>query len=335
MSIKRRTAKYVATLIYVDEPQLILLQAGTVRLLAVAIPSPEGSSRFLAVTVNADNWEKYSLGHCDLRYLYSIPTNKILYYFDIMQMSDCKIRMEVAGDIIPEEHLPLPRVFSAHHTSDYEEIVLPKYIEDLSIDGQWEMNEFGKFYQKYSDLYALVSSVKRWRAASASNATKNVIKKEFTDKPFKGGSSYLHLFEGLLEKTPISIRPSLREVSYASPGVVRLRGEKSTFDDLEGVVRNFIEHREEIRKKYTDLRGYLSREGLLSASGSSFSSGAPQERYIRAQARSLSDDLAVVEFDDIAQLTDRNALVEAKIVLAAYRRVEESSMFFAQGRLAY
>jgi hypothetical protein len=335
MALNKRKAQFVATLIYLDEPQLLLLTAGTTRILAVAIPYPEGGAKFLAVTVQQNNWEMYIHGHCDLRFLYTYPRNKILYYFDLMQMEGDTVKMTVADPDIPPEHLPCPRIFASHHTTEWEEAPKSAQIENLAIDGQWEMSEFGKFYQKYADIYALISSVKRWSDHATPDNVKQRIKNEFTDKPFKGGSSYLHLFDGLLEKLPAVDRPSLRQVEYASPGMVSLRGQDITFADVKNVVKNYLGHRTELAKRYDKLYRYLSKAGLLPLSGDNFSENDPSAAYIRNEAKELSDLLGAAEFDDILALTNNNALVAAKVVLAAYRRVEESSAFFAQGRMAF
>jgi len=335
MASRRRKAQYVATLIYIDEPQLILLQAGTTKLLAVAIPCDTENAKFLAVTVNQNNWERYSAGNCDLRFLFSFPHGKILYYLDLMEMKNKTVTMTPAEGEIPEDHLPYPRIFSTDHTTDWEEIKRANYIESLDIDGQWEMNEFGSFYQKYANVYAFISAVKRWGDASTPQAVKGGIKSEFTGKPFQGGSSYVHFFDGLFERIPVSERPGLREVEYASPGFVKLRGESSTFRDMEQVIRNFLGNRSEIAGAYGRLHSYLSRQRLLTLAGRNYPSNDPTAKFIAEQSRELSKLLAVVDFDDIWELTNKNALVAAKVVLATYRRVEDSSRFFAEGRITF
>lgn len=336
MVAKARKAHYLATLIYIDEPHLLLLQSGTTKLLAVAIPTPnEAAALFLAVTVQPHTWDRYIAGNCDLRFLFTFPRNKILYYFDLMQMHINEVKMYLADTPIPEEHLPLPRIFADDHTNDWEPIPRSPHVEALAIDGRWEMHEFGSFYQKYADVYALIATVKIWRDDSTPDALRRVIKSEFTGKPFRGGFSYVHLFDDLFGRIPVQDRPSLKQVEYASPGFVRLRGERATFADMESVIKNYLGNRVEIVKKYLDLHSFLSRAKLLTLPGEKFESDAPSARFILAQAREFADLLSVVDFDDMLNLTNNNVLVAAKVVLAASRRIEDASMFFAEGRMAF
>src|SRR5690349_3279650 len=130
MALRRRKAEYVTTLIYVDEPQLILLKSATVYLLAVAVPSesPE-EAKFLAVTTTTANFERYRAGNSDLRYLFTYPNSRVLYYFDLMKMDQNSIWMDPAPAIIPEQDLPLPRIFANHHTHPWEPIERAAEIE--------------------------------------------------------------------------------------------------------------------------------------------------------------------------------------------------------------
>jgi hypothetical protein len=120
MASHRRRAKYVATLIYVDEPQLILLKSQKNYVMAVAIPtSNKEAMHFLAATVTPINFERYMDGHCDLRYLFSFASKRMIYWFDLMSMKNEDVIMNVFESAIPERFLPMPRIFSSHHTEEY------------------------------------------------------------------------------------------------------------------------------------------------------------------------------------------------------------------------
>lgn len=336
MAVRRRKAEYVTTLIYVDEPQLILLKSATVYLLAVAVPSesPE-EAKFLAVTTTPNNFERYRAGNTDLRYLFTYPNNRVLYYFDLMKMENNVIVMDPAPSEIPEKDLPLPRVFATHHTHAWEPIERAVEVEKLAIDGKWEMQEFGHFYQKYADIYALVLSTKNWLNDSLPQAFRAAIKAEFLARPFKGGFSYVYLFDDLFERIPIVQRPSLKQVKYASPGSVLLTGDSEIFGELESIIRNYLANREQIYAAYVELRQYLSRSHLLRLAGDRYPANDPTAAHIRNEARALSDLLGAFEFETIMKLTNKNALVTAKVILATVRRIDESAAFFAQGRMSY
>lgn len=336
MAVRRRKAEYVTTLIYVDEPQLVLLKSATVYLLAVAVPSesPE-EAKFLGVTTTAANFERYRAGNSDLRYLFTYPNSRVLYYFDLMKMDGKSVWMEPAPAAIPEQDLPLPRIFATHHTHPWEPIERAAEVETLAIDGKWEMQEFGYFYQKYADIYAAVLATKNWMNDQLPQAIRTAIKSEFLTKPFQGGFSYVNLFDDLFDRIPLSQRPSLKKVRYASPGSVLLTGDAAIFGELESIVMNYLANREQIYGAYLELRQYLSQAHLLKLAGNNYFKNDPTAAYVENESRSLSDLLGAFEFDTIMELTDGNALVAAKVVLAMVRRVDESSAFFAQGRMSF
>src|SRR5690606_7887859 len=143
-----------------DEPQVLALQSGKTMILAVAIPdSDEASAMFLATSVRPKHWEEYLDSSVDLRFLFTYPRNRTLYYFNLMAMTEAMVVVMTPFEgSPPEEHLPLPRIFATDHTTEFERPVRASGSEILVIDGDWEMPEFGQFYQKYSDIYAFTAS---------------------------------------------------------------------------------------------------------------------------------------------------------------------------------
>lgn len=336
MAVKRRKAKFEATLIYLDEPQLIALKAGKVPVLAVAVPdeNPE-VAKFLAVTLTQQNWESYLDGNTDLRFLYTYPRSRLLYYFDLMKLKDSEIWLEPAGEVVPEEHLPSPRIFSSEHTEEYKIAARAEEEERLIIDGEWDMSEFGVFYQKYSDIYAFVGSTINWHDPAQSLDVKKRIKSTFSAKPFEGGSSYLHFYRELSSALLREQRPALESIQYNSPGSVKIKGSDDIFTDVENLIQTYLDNRKAIIKVYGELYKYLSRGKYLQLSGHQYSANDPSSAYIKLKSKELSQQLGGVDFQSVEELSNSNALVAAKIILSFCRRIEDAAEFFAQGRMAY
>ncbi len=334
--MRRRSARYLATLIYIDGPQLILFEAGTMRILGIAIPDTDQSeSKFLSVTVTNSNWQKYIRGNCDLRYLFTYPKDRNLFYCDLQKLKNDRLWMEPYDGEVPEEHLPLSRIFAEDHTHEWDKLSSPIGVEKLGIDGSWEMQEFGQFYQRYSDIYGFISATDIWQDPQASQTTKVAIKAEFLGRPFRGGFSYVHFFTELMDRIPANDRPSLKKVKYASPGVVELKGKPNTFKTLEKVIENFLANKKDLKDQYSEFHKYLSKQKLLRTPGSDYKTNEASSAYISQKTKILSDSLGAFDFDLISELSNKNALVAAKIVLAMFRRVEEAASFFAQGRMSF
>lgn len=303
---------------------------------AVAIPDndPE-KSIFLATTVRTRHWEAYLDGTVDLRYLFLYPRGRLLYYFDLMKMKNNQVLMEPFVGQIPDDHLPLPRLFSSDHTTEFTAGAKATDTETLVIDGEWEMPEFGQFYQKYADVYAFFASTKNWADPLRPAALRAQVQEAFRTKPFQGGSSYVHFYHGLNDNLPRDERTSLDSIQYASPGTVNITGDAALFDAVERLVTTFLDQRFEIREAYSTLYSYMSKGGLLAMAGHNFKADDPRAAYLLAGAKTLCEKHEIQDFDIISQLSQKNGLVVAKIVLSLSRRIEEAAKFFAQGRMGF
>ncbi len=337
MAHNRKRATYLETLIYLDEPQVLALKVGqSVHVVAVAVPSPNpNESKFLATTVRASHWEAYLDGTVDLRYLFVYPRGRLLFYFDLMKMKDNRVMMEPFVGQVPDDHLPLPRLFSSDHTTEFSVSARASDQETLLIDGEWEMPEFGQFYQKYSDVYAFFASTKNWADPNRPADLKARVAQAFRTKPFQGGFSYVHFFHGLNDNLPRDERTSLDSIQYASPGTVNITGDATLFDEVERLVTTYLELRYEIREVYSTLHAYLTKSGLHAMSGHNFLTTDPRASYLLQASEALCAQHKINDFQTIASLAQHNGLVVAKIVLALSRRIEEAAKFFAQGRMGF
>lgn len=331
-----RKATFAATLIYADEPQLILLKDGNMPIVAVAIPDDDLTKlMFIATTALRKDWQSYLDGNCDLRYLFTFPKTRRIYTLDLAGMKDNVVYMRPFDDVVPEEFLPEPRMFSEFHTEQLPVEPTASDEEVLVVDGEWDMPEFGNFYQRYSDVYAFIAALKNWNSAQLAYEVKQRILQTFTTKPFQGGFSYVHFFQDLNEQLQRTQRLGLDKISYASPGTVEIRGEADLFDEMQALIPAYLEEREAITQQYSKLHKYLSENRYLTMHGDRFVGGDAASDYIDREAKALADMMTEPDFDTIKKLAHGNSLVTAKIVLAFSRRLEEASSYFAQGRVSF
>jgi hypothetical protein len=335
-TLRRRSANFDAVLVYMDEPQLITLLSGNTRIIATAIISEKPEEyRFFATTVLPKDWRRYLEGSVDLRYLYTFPDRRNVYTFDLAKMKDNKVLMEPYLEHAPEEFLPLPKFFSNNHTEVYDVTERPEQIERLYVDGEWELIEFGQFNQRYADIYAFSVALKNWSSPDVSVDAKRKIRAPFLDRPYRGGFSYVHLFSELNDNVPRTEQLSLDKIKYASPGFVDMFGKLDIFSEVKEIVINFLENRAVVVKSYGELYGFLHKNGYLKMPGSEYKSGEPSEKYIIEKSNELAKLLKIADAKTIFDLTNKNALVSAKVILSLYRRTSELAAFFAQGRISF
>ncbi|KZD22799.1 hypothetical protein [Tardiphaga robiniae] len=331
----RSGAHYIRTLVYMDEPQLILLKRNRANVIALAIPSSEGKAEFLAVTVSKKDYEAYIDGLVDLRYLYTYPINRTVFTFDLMELKGGKVMMTPWEEQIPDNYLPSPRFFSSNHTELEENNVADPHVEKLVVDGDWDMPDFGDFYSRYSNVYYLLSASHAFSDDEVDLEKKKEIKKAFGDIPFRGGSSYVHFYKALPGSIPRAERLRMDKIVYQSPGYVSVHGDADAFSETEALIRAFLGDRAAIKQIYDKFHEFLSKNRFLAMPADQFLPTDAAAAYIKNTTNSLVEKLHVPNAAILKSLVNNNELAFAKIILSLYRRLDEASRFFAQGRVNF
>lgn len=333
--MRKRRADFVANLIVYDEPHLVYLKSGKQNVLAVAVTSLPGDEfDFFATTISSFNWDRYLQGSVDVRYLLSYATQKSNYAFKCASMHDGSVMMTPFDRDVPEEYLPEAGLFSDAHTEDFELGRVSGEIEEqLFIDGEWGVNEFGLFYQKYADLYAFGVAVEALKDPGTPERKKTAIRKSLNSKPFQGGGSYLQMFDELESSSSRDERLSLEGIVYNSPGKVRISGAQQHLSAIELIVRNYLVNRKEINAIHKEIRGHLVKRKLLAAHASTYD--FVDRVFLLDEATKLYALLGLDGADEVLSACNRHPLVFAKIVLSLFRRIATSAGFFAEGRMSF
>jgi hypothetical protein len=319
-----------------DEPQVIALESFNIRLIAVAISkNRKHRAPFLAVTVNKKDWIAYFDGKVDLLYLFTFPKQRVLYTFDLMGGIDNKFMMNRLEGDAPIEWLPSPRFFATSHTEEFEQVEDVVGNETLYIDGAWGLQDFGKFHNCYSDVYYFTSSAEKFADENSPADERREIMEAFQDRPFKGGFSYVNLFDALADSASRVERLNIQEVQYHSPGHVTITGNDATFESAQRLISNYLDNRQEIDKLYAQFHGNLSKNKYLQMSAEDFEKGDAAGAAILRTAMALAHLMKLENIEAIKKLVDDNPLAFAKVILSIERRLYQTAKFFAQGRMNF
>lgn len=329
-------AKVKQILVFVDEPQVIWLKSFKTNIIAVATPRKARTDcPFIAVSMTEKDWNSYLDGYVDLRYLFTYPTSRRLFRFDLSEYRASSIKLRPLDEDAPEEDLPSPQFFSHHHTEIVDGLSEDKTAETLYVDGEWEMPDFGEFYNSYSDIYYFINSTEKFNEADLDQSVKQKIVDAFHSKPFQGGSSYVGFFGALADVATRAQRLNVDKISYESPGFVEVLGDKDVLCETEQMIMLFLKSREEIRAAYGEFYGFLSKNKYLRMPAEKFDHSEGISKYFTEQANKIANMMAVPNLDAIQLLAKGNALAYAKIILGLYRRVDRTTKFFAQGRMRF
>jgi len=338
MSEKKRRAKYVSTLVYVDEPQLILLESKKTKIIAMAIDLGGHEFPFMAATMTDVDWRKYKRGSVDLRYLFAFARLRRLYKFDLGELNlNTGLLMEPwPADLPVANFLPDSRFFVRDHTEPLPIVQSASALQHFALDGAWGLPDFASFYNKISDIYAFISAIAKFKSAQTSYDEKRSIISAFAHHPFRGGFSYVNLFDHLERLLGSGDSLQVQSIRYASAGYVNVKGNRSVFAEIQEFINIFSNKNEEIGKQYNKLYKYLADGDFLAQDSAALERTSPEIlKLIRDEAKTLAHMMSFAEFDLMDTFADRNEVVLAKIIMAFYRRIEQSFMFFAQGRVEF
>lgn len=332
------TASVVSVLLDYDGPQLLALKSNRgFKMLAVAVKHAGFVRPFFACELRDSVSHRYFDAKIDLHYTFKQAVGRAYYLFDLKNSGREAIALTKAKeqDVENDDYWPATGFFSDEHENPFELEVIPatstrKYF----IDGNWEAPDFSRFHGKMSEIYSLFASIERFSGPSGAEE-RGYISAEISERYWQGGGSYGGFFDSLESRNLLVTRNPLRvdAISYASPGKMIFRGNDAALGAVENLIEVFEERFQRLREQYRFIYGVLRKEKLLSAKrNATFSSRALRET-VRDRSRQFAEDMALERVDDIYELSGRNVLVFAKVVLSIFRRAEAVYQFHAEGRV--
>src|SRR5262249_2444768 len=130
-------------------------------------------------------------------------------------------------------------------------------------------------------------------------------------------------------------RLRMDRIKYESPGYVDVNGDGDTFTETESIIRAFLTNRAELKKHYELFHSFLSKSQYLQMAASEFARNDPAYAYISELADGLAEKLNIPNVETVKSLVENNPLAFGKIILSLFRRLDEASRFFAQGRVNF
>lgn len=333
---KVRRATLIQTLVFYDEPQLILLRSDRGNsVLAVAVPHPELLHAYFACEVREKTFNRYMQGKADLHFVFTDAMRHRYFLIDLQDDGEDEFEMLPLSkeEAAEPEFWPLPGSFSRSHTRPYEGMPeKPAATKTLKIDGTWGANDFSHFYGKTANLYAVFTSLTRLDQQS-DNKERAYLRDSIQTRLWRGGGSYVGFYDDLFDHVQAISPLEIASISYASPGQLVLRGDGEIFPKIDRVIESINENGMTLRTRYDNLHSILAKEKLLSARrGARFST--PQlAKAVREQVTEFSRLLGLENVDEIYEACARNAVLLCKVVLSIYRRAHDLHLFHAEGRI--
>jgi hypothetical protein len=337
-------ATLTTVLIYYDGPQLIHLKSivGN-NMVAVAVDHKDSANMYFGCEVRDKDFARYLDGKVDLKYLLSNAMRNRYYLFDGDKLSDDGSFIEIkplkSGEEKQESYWPKAGLFSRSHTQNPKLETEAKGVvgqQSYNIDGKWEATDFSRFYGKMADLYALFAIFdETWD--SLSSAAKSKIEQIINSKMFQGGGSYVGFYDQIYAEFARTVIAPLRlsKISYASPGQVVFDGDLRALRDIVGAIDKNEDHNKDLARKYNFIRGVLKQQKLLGRGPQSSFSSDELRQKVKHEADALAKSMGIENTFAIYEVSGKNTLIYAKIVLSIFRRLDELTEFQAEGRIAF
>lgn len=322
------TAKLEEVLLEYDGAQIVLLISAKRLILGVAVESFRGfETPFFCCAVKDKSFEKYINGRADLHYVFRTAFRKKYFFADLKNL-DTEIKLLNASkrDLENEDYWPDVGLFSRCHTSDYGIDGEISTIQTYHIDGTWGANDFATFNNKIADLYAICDVV---TPANDNDFDEQLIQ-SISSRDFSSGGSYLGFYNGLKQS---SNQLKIKELRYASPGIIALSGNKAALEEVADVLSRFKDNYSSVHETYKKLFKILKSEDLLSAEPNARFASEESEKLALKYGQQLYGALGFENSNWLYKHCNQNTLIYCKIVRSIFTRASRIWEYRLEGRL--
>lgn len=331
--MSKPTAKLLQVLLWYDEPQIVLLESQPLQyIVGLAIEKDGAECPFVGASVSIRQLLDYKLQRIDLRYLFNHADIRRWWYFDLAASGDEIELTRLKGkDPMVLDAAPETGFFSRMHDEiENLPVEVANTAQQFDIDGTWDLGEFSQFYGQIEDIYYMFHSVTVYNNPSTSINKRNRIHEALV-RPFRGGGSYVGLYNDIANDNDRAARLRVSGIQYHSPGYVEMRALAKPFDQTLQLLSAFAADADKIMAAYRNLHGTLSKNKLLKKENSSYISSEIKQ-LIETQTKILCALLPNIDFTDFVKISGDNQLVASKVILSIVRRVEKLNQFFDEGR---
>lgn len=338
-AVRKTSASFETVLVDAGFAALALLKRttsrGTTYYFASALVDDQGEvSSYFAVSASKETTTDYFFGKSDLHYVYVYAKNSEYYQISGPDIFSDSIELTPFEGTVPEDVIPDRGFFAADHNVAYDIVELPPSKYEIAIDGQWRMSEFKEFYSRYSDIYVFHECMNEIEGRQISSIPTAYVS-AFRDKPFRGGSSYLGFFSSLKSALPYRSKPSLAAVQWASPGKISIRGSDPLFEKVEQQILKFDANYSDAKPAYKKLREFMVENGWLEISAEEYRRpSAAEATQLSELIVGLAEKLHTPGGRSFSHILSGNQIVEAKIFMAVFRRLETVVGYVREGRVS-
>lgn len=317
------------TLVYCDGPQLLLCEDGRkISYLGLAIPHAELIHGFLAVQVSDEMLEDYLAEAVDLRFVFKRPRRNKYFLFALEEDNRGRFTLRETAQVEPE-WLPDSGFFARSHTEPDLTTTQSQQPATLNIgiDGRWDMPDLSQFTNKFADAYSFLYATHH--TASTMGGGLSAL---FERYPWRGGFSSVSFYDDLYFHIPRSERLAVREIKYASPGMIKITALPDIANEIQKMIQAINANWQDVQEAYRELQKGMSTRGLLGKSHWEVKLTNSDKAFLESMCKALCKAINFKNLPRVHKLAGSDWLATAKIIASFFRRVEELANFYESGK---
>jgi len=323
-------------LVMFDGPQVVLMKSDrgfpSIGIALDDYGSDEHSMHFAEVSER--DLDRYLQEKFDLRYLFKSAAKRryIADWYDLDEKGWVPVKR--ADDITEEEFFPNHGFWARHHTEDLLNVALvPASVARFAIDGSWDASDFSRFYGKFADLYAFLAITSEKAIANLSPDMLDFVKSTIRSLGWRGGGSYVGFYDSIFSKVHAFSPLKVRRISYASPGMIDLKGAEEPLADVSRVVDHFSAQGSDLKASYSVVDRILAHEKLKTARVGARFQSEESERLVRFHCGNILLNLGINDPGLLLLVCSEDLVVFSKVTLSFFRRAKELHAFHSEGRV--
>ena len=192
-------------------------------------------------------------------------------------------------------------------------------IVTIQLDERWDLKDFAIFSKEYLQVYDFFYSLR----ALSQSAGHEMIRRPL---PWKGGYSVVNFFYALSGKVHPLDKPVVKKIQYASPGVIELQEVVQVAQDISLLVGYICASVTSVATTYHLIKkNYLARElSRIEIEEAKHRLDQSDTKFIIDSVKTLHESFGLNDDQILAldSLSSKDKLIQLKILLSLYRRVE-------------
>lgn len=211
-------------------------------------------------------------------------------------------------------------------------------IIEIDIDLKWSLDDFSFMTKMYIQCYSLLYSLSNIDLPDAEyNKFQEYIKGEYAKYPWRGGYSAVNFYRSIYNKIPFEHRPEIYSINYASPGKIKLKEVAVVAALLATITVSVTKSIDNIHDTYNKIQKGMSERKLarIDIELKELELRQSEMQFVNDSFDALANELDLSQelLQELDRKTAGNKLMQLKILLSLYRRIEPLALMQAGGYL--